>query len=173
MVDRACVTSVMRTYYSFQAPKSSDRSYNWQLVGLWSWAELAIGIIVGCLPFTPKFVQHVGPKTLNILKIVFRPKVSPAHKQMTTTDKIPKENSMATYERPFAKYNVGSSIANSVTDPYVPQTRLHGDCLPLTANGSDSSRSMMIIVHEQTHSLGVKIAPGSESDDQEYGQNRV
>ena len=30
--------------------------------GLWSGAELSIGIIVGCFPVMPRFFQHVGPK---------------------------------------------------------------------------------------------------------------
>ena len=60
----------MRTYYSYQVPKSFDKSYNLELMGLWGWAELAIGIIVGCLPVTPKFFQHVGPKVLNVFASV-------------------------------------------------------------------------------------------------------
>ncbi len=31
-------------------------------MGLWTWAEITTGIIVSCLPTTPKFFQHFGPK---------------------------------------------------------------------------------------------------------------
>ena len=31
-------------------------------MGLWAYAEIAIGIIVTCLPISPRFFQFVGPK---------------------------------------------------------------------------------------------------------------
>ena len=31
-------------------------------MGLWTYAELATGVIVSCLPVIPKFFQHVGPR---------------------------------------------------------------------------------------------------------------
>lgn len=31
-------------------------------MGLWTWAEITTGIIISCLPTTPKFFLHAGPK---------------------------------------------------------------------------------------------------------------
>ncbi len=31
-------------------------------MGFWSYAELATGVIISCLPVIPKFFQHVGPR---------------------------------------------------------------------------------------------------------------
>lgn len=31
-------------------------------MGMWTCAELSIGIIISCLPVIPKFFQHIGPK---------------------------------------------------------------------------------------------------------------
>ncbi len=31
-------------------------------MGLWTYAELATGVVVSCLPVIPKFFQHIGPR---------------------------------------------------------------------------------------------------------------
>ena len=167
------MTSVVRTYYSYQVPKSSDKSYNLELMGLWGWAELAIGIIVGCLPVAPKFFQHVGPKVFNVFTFVTKSDVqsdmSPTY-DSKTTDEIPKTYSVTKFQRPFARYNVGSNTSESFTDPYYPQTRLDSDQLHLTASEHDSPRSRFTIAHEPTQSLGFIVA--SKPGDLESGSNR-
>ena len=165
------MTSVVRTYYSYQVPKSFDKSYNLELMGLWGWAELAIGIIVGCLPVAPKFFRHVGPKVLNTFAFVSKSDVqsdmSPTNGSKTA-DEIPKTYSFTKFHRPFARYNVGSNISESFTDPCYPQTRLDSDHLHLTANQLDSTRSKFTIAHEPTQSLGIIAASGP--DDLETGR---
>ena len=167
------MTSVVRTYYSYQVPKSSDKSYNLELMGLWGWAELAIGIIVGCLPIAPKFFRHVGPKVFNVFAFVSKPDVqsdmSPTY-DSKTTDEILKTCSFAKSQRPLARYNVGSNISKSLTDPYYPQTRVDSDHLHLTANEIESTRSKFTVVQEPNQSLGV-IAT-SRPGDLESGSNR-
>ena len=39
------------------------------LVGIWAWAEMAVGIIVSCLPIMPKFFQHFNPKVRKLLSV--------------------------------------------------------------------------------------------------------
>ena len=58
----ACVTSILRTYYTWKVVKNPDISYNIIVMGLWTLAEIATGIIVSCLPVFPKFVRHAGPQ---------------------------------------------------------------------------------------------------------------
>lgn len=57
----ACVTSVLRTYYTWKVVKEPDVSYNMILMGLWTLAEVATGIIISCLPVLPRFFRHAGP----------------------------------------------------------------------------------------------------------------
>ena len=41
---------------------SPDITYLVVPMGLWSFAELATGVIISCLPVIPRFFQHVGPR---------------------------------------------------------------------------------------------------------------
>ena len=48
---------------------SGDTNYNLiYLMSFWSWAELAAGIIISCLPAIHKFWQHIAPITGTFLK---------------------------------------------------------------------------------------------------------
>ena len=58
----ACITSVLRTYYTWKIVQSPDISYNMVPMGMWTYAELSTGIVISCLPVIPKFFQHVGPQ---------------------------------------------------------------------------------------------------------------
>lgn len=136
------------------------------LMGLWGWAELAIGIIVGCLPVMPKFFQHIGPKVLKTLSFSSKHEMSLAH-GLKNTQKTPKAKAFTKTQRPFAKY-VGPSICESSTDPYSPHAQLHGDYV--MPDKFDSQLPQAFIAHETTQLPGVIIA--TRRDDLEYGQNR-
>ena len=56
------MASILRTHYNLKLYYSEDVSYNLGKMGLWTYAEIAIGIIVSCLPVLPRFFQHFGPK---------------------------------------------------------------------------------------------------------------
>ncbi|KAK0511236.1 hypothetical protein JMJ35_005809 [Cladonia borealis] len=58
----ACITSILRTYYTWKIVTSPDITYHMAQMGLWTYAELATGVIISCLPVIPKFFQHVGGK---------------------------------------------------------------------------------------------------------------
>ncbi len=58
----ACVTSVLRTYYTWKVVNEPDVSYNIVVMGLWTLAEVATGVIVSCLPVLPRFFRDIGPK---------------------------------------------------------------------------------------------------------------
>lgn len=60
----ACITSIMRTYYTFKYIPSKDFSFHLLLPGLWAWGELSMGTIVFCMPVLPKFWQHAHTKLL-------------------------------------------------------------------------------------------------------------
>ena len=121
----ACVTSILRTYYTWRTVKSSDTSWELLLMGLWSWAELSIGIIVGCLPALSKFFQHIGPKIHGSISGVL-PGSEPCAAMDTS-----KAKALARVKKPFAKYGVGASVSDSWNDPYSPSAQLHDDYLVL------------------------------------------
>lgn len=136
-------------------------------MGLWGWAELAIGIIVGCLPIMPKFFQHVGPKVFKTLSFGSQNKISPVQ-GLKDTNKQAKANAFTKTQRPFARY-IGPSVSDSLTDPYSPQTQLHDDCLSL--NKLESSLPQVFIANETIQRPGVIVA--TRRDDLECGQDML
>ena len=72
----ACVTSVLRTYYTWKVGSQPDVSYNIAKMGLWTLAEVAIGVIVSCLPVLPRFVRDVGPKLRRAFSIRTKPSLN-------------------------------------------------------------------------------------------------
>ena len=69
----ACVTSILRTYYTWKVDSEPDVSYNIVEMGLWTLAEVAIGVIVSCLPVLPRFFQDIGPKVCRAFSIETKP----------------------------------------------------------------------------------------------------
>lgn len=68
----ACITSILRTHYTWKLVQSPDISYNGVRMGMWTYAELSSGIVISCLPVIPKFFQHVGPKLSSALLTTFK-----------------------------------------------------------------------------------------------------
>ncbi|ERF70422.1 hypothetical protein EPUS_04700 [Endocarpon pusillum Z07020] len=68
----ACVTSIMRTYYTWKVLKSPDVSYNVIIMGYWTIAEITTGIVVSCLPVMPKLFHHYTSKFYHSRKPNFR-----------------------------------------------------------------------------------------------------
>ena len=161
------MTSIVRTYYSFQVPKSSDRTYKLELMGLWGWAELTIGIIVGCLPVLPKFIHHIGATVSRTFSSTSEDGVSAAH-GLINRNQPPKANAFTKIQRSFANH-IGSSISESSIDTYSPQALLHGEYL--TSNKYDSLSLSAITTHEPTHPPSVVIA--TRRDDLAYGEKMI
>ena len=55
---RACIASIFRTVYGFKLAQGPDVSFNVVVLALGGLTELAIGIVVACLPVLPRFFQH-------------------------------------------------------------------------------------------------------------------
>ena len=55
---RACIASIFRTIYSFRLAQGPDVSFNVVVLALGGLTELAIGVVVACLPVLPRFFQH-------------------------------------------------------------------------------------------------------------------
>ena len=153
--------SIMRTYYIWQLAESRDKSYMLAAFGLWSDAELSVGVFIGCTPVMPRFFQHVGPKVSEAFSI--RPKAVNAighdPKDRSRTHTI---NIIAKTKNPFAKYKFGSIITQSNIDPYA---QLHSEYH--TLNESEALQSQAIQVFAPTQAPGTGIA--TRRDDLEYG----
>ena len=115
----ACVTSILRSYYTWRTIESPDTSWELLPMGLWAWAELSIGMIVVCLPVFPKFFNHIGTK-------VHRgsPGSGPA-RESSAAAKSPKVKLLARVKRPFA------SVSDSWNGQYSPRTQLHDEYVSL------------------------------------------
>lgn len=130
-------------------------------MGYWTWTELSIGIIVGCLPTMPKFCQHVGPK-------IRRRSAGPGPEYGSSVDvDTPKVNVLARFQRPFAKHGVGLSVTNSRNNSYI--TRAEPRCEYLTLTEVDPSPRQGSGFSESTEYSSKGAA--TMKDDLEYGQN--
>lgn len=58
----ACLTSILRTEASFRIVGKHDQTYELIPLAFWSDAEMASGIICGCMPVVPQFFRHLMPK---------------------------------------------------------------------------------------------------------------
>ena len=153
--------SIMRTYYTWEIAKSSDKSYVLAKFGLWSDGEFAVGIIVGCFPTMPKFFQHVGPEFSKFFSWRSKSASNQAHDPRSRS-KTSKTNVLPKIKHPFAKYRSKSDIAESGDDAY---SQLHGEYYTLEESETSKSRSKMTFAPFQTSDVGI----ATRRNDLEYG----
>lgn len=58
----ACVCSIIRLSFAIRLYETTDITYYSWLTGLWTYPEMASGILVACLPVSPKFFQALNEK---------------------------------------------------------------------------------------------------------------
>ena len=160
----ACVTSILRTYYTWQTVEASDTSWELLPMGFWTWAELSVGIIVGCLPALPKFFQHIGPRFYRSLSWN-----SSGGKSSAATN-TPQLNVLARVKRPFAKYGVTPSVSDSWIDPYISRTQLRDEYLVL--DGFDPAVPQVATIIAPTECYSGEVIT-TVRNDLEYGQQRT
>lgn len=159
-LNSASVASILRTYYTWRVVENPDVSWEIFPVGLWSWAELSIGIIVGCLPTLPKFFQHIGTK--------FYRSTSGSGRESSAADYASKLNVFARAQRPFARYGVGRRVSDFRAEPYNPRPQSLDEYLIL--EGFDASPTQVRSSITPTGWRGQGIATARE--DLEYAQGR-
>ena len=153
--------SIVRTYYAWQLAASPDKSYLLAEYGLCSYVELSVGVLIGCFPIMPKFFQHIGPKINEGL--TFRLKA--ASKNGDNLDHIsmtPESYTFNKTKNPFAKYNAGSSVLESCTDPYAQFQGEH-----CSWNESAASQPQATTSFAPIPVSGATVA--TKRDDLEYG----
>ena len=110
----ACITSILRTYYTWKIAQSPDVSYNMVPMGMWTYAELSTGIVISCLPVIPKFFQHVGPKVSSAFSLRFKSTTGPGHESSSRqpSDTVRAEN----LKLPSFKHTFTSFVTNTEKD---------------------------------------------------------
>lgn len=153
--------SIMRTYFIWQLAESRDKSYMLAAFGLWSDAELSVGLLIGCCPVMPRFFQHVRPKLSEAFSL--SPKsVSNLSHHPKGRSKTPTMNARAKIKSPLAKYKFGSVIAESITDPY---TQLHAEYYTLSESEASQRQAISAFAPAQVPDAGIATRRG----DLEYG----
>ena len=154
MRPRVCLTSILRTYYTWRFVDSPDKSYEAARLGLWCTAELAVGIITGCLPTMPRFVQHAGPKLHSVFSSLESKRMSDSSRKFTST-------TLSKIKAPFSKRSTGLSTSNADTSPYASQP--HGEYCMLDEIGTWQH-------HAKRNSIPVPSGgAATRRDDLEYG----
>ena len=134
---RACITSILRTYYTWKIINSPDITYNMIIMGLWAYAEITIGIVVSCLPVVPKFFKHIGPKIYATFSLgsmpgtLLRPK-------LRSTDKT---NTSSRIRQHFTKRSGGNRIPETWNDSYHSKVELKGEYITLDEYDMRQSKS--------------------------------
>ena len=122
--DSACLASILRTYHIWQQFNTYDASWQLGRLAPWTWAELSIGIVVGCLPSLPKFFGHIGPK-------IYRRVSGTGSGREINAAHVPKSKALNKVKRPFGKYGFGSIVSDPSDNPNIPRAQLHDRYLVL------------------------------------------
>ena len=157
MTPSACLTSIMRTYATWRFVESPDKSYEFGRFGLWSTAELPVGIITGCLPAMPKFVQHIGPKLQGVFSTLGSTPASDSSKTFTST-------TLSKIKAPFSKRSTELSTSDTDTPSYTSQP--HGEYYMLDKLGASQ---------HQPDRNSIPVPSGGAAtrrDDLEYGHEK-
>lgn len=151
----------MRTYFIWQLAESSDKSYMLAAFGLWSDAELSVGLLIGCCPVMPRFFQHVRPKLSEAFSFSPRSVSNPSHHPKGRS-KTPTVNGRVRIQNAFAKYRFGSVIAESDIEPYTQQ---HAEYYTLIESEASQRQAVSAFAPTQASDAGIATRRG----DLEYG----
>ena len=134
----------MRTYAAWQVAQQDDTSYYITMMGIWSWGEIAAGILVSCFPVIPKFFHHFEPKIFAILPSTFKSRASSGH--ISESKKVaPKIEGLSKFRQHLSKLGGGESIPQQWEDPYNTQAPLDGDYVTLDDLDQTSTRSAKLL----------------------------
>ena len=157
--NRACVASIIRTYYTWQMFESYDLSWGLGPMGLCAWAEVSIGIMAGCLPSLPRFLKHVGPKIYRCICGTGSGRGSNA------VPHPPRSDTVDRVKTPFAKYGFGTSVSDPLDDLSIPSPQPHNVYLILGGVDASPLREMNL-----SATVGQPGGTATARDALEYGQ---
>lgn len=129
------MVSIVRAYYTWVVDNGTDKSYGLGIENICAAAELAIGIIVGCLPIMPKFLQHASVKLSKAFSFASRSTIKARqgidHESNGQSD-TPKAKTLTSLRRSFAKYKAGADVTESWNGHYHSRPENYGDHITLT-----------------------------------------
>lgn len=109
------------------------------LVGLWAQAEIATGILVGCLPVTPRFVQYFGPKIYKTLSFISR-STQKSDKNSGSKDRTRKKKGLSFLKPASIKHTLGlNSFPETWAHPFSTKVRLDDDLVTLDEYNTTTS----------------------------------
>ena len=124
------MVSVLRTYYTFKVYQQSNVSYNVAILGIWTEAELTIGIIVSCLPVVPRFFQHFGPKVYETLSFWWN-SGSTSGRKAHSTGPLSGIKSSWVLKLPFSERDGRNNTSVQWTGPWSSHSELNGEHMNL------------------------------------------
>ena len=160
------MTSILRTYYAWEIVQSRDISYNVCKMGFWTFAEIAIGIIVSCMPVLPKFFRHFGPKLYGAIISKSKSDSNP-ELRCPSSVVIEKPRNLANSKKHFPIGSQESDISYMWSESYQPLAEVKREYITLNAHDATLLR------RGTTSDLTPKIARGTATrrDDLESGQD--
>ena len=154
------MASILRTYYTWQLTASGDIAWELIPMGLWTWTEISVGIIVGCLPALPKFFHHIGPK-------IYRSSSGRGlGRESSIANSAPKGNVLIREKGSFAKYGAGPSVSDPWNYPHASPAQLHEGYLVLDEFDAWPPRETTSNIETEWPGQGI----ATTRDDLEHGQ---
>lgn len=84
-----CISSIMHLVTSVASAKSPDKTYYLFPVAMWTIAEIASGIVCGCLITIPHFFRHFAPKIVSKFTSLTRSSSTPQTKTISKPKPAP------------------------------------------------------------------------------------
>ena len=162
------MTSILRTYYTWKVVESTDASFNFVVVGLWTWAEMTSGILVSCLPVTPRFFQHLGSKFSSSLTYRFAPGSNIGVNTETTGSKN-KEGFNKQFKRHLNQSPTSIKNSNTYNNTYQSQVPQYGEYITL----GEYDKTMPIGSANSERKLLPTRSHSTEQDDLEVGKDAL
>ena len=153
----------MRTYYTWTLVNSPDFSHDVVIMGLWTYAEIAIGIVVSCLPVLPRFFQHFGPKVYGTFSFRAKSRTQSGHRS-DTTGNTGETKVLSNFKRPFAKRSDGSRTSETWND-----SRIQSEAGYITLNEIDTMPPEVATMSASAYKPADRLA--TRRDDLENGQH--
>ncbi|KAG6993742.1 hypothetical protein G7Y79_00051g086620 [Physcia stellaris] len=146
----ACVTSILRAYYASEIVKSHDISWNVSKMGLWTFAEVAIGTVVCCAPVLPKFFRHFGSKLYGTFSSKTKSGKDAQPQYSHTVVPGQKSESSGPFKKLPSMDGGSSGLFEAKDLSYPSSAMVKGDYLTVDSYDKMSTRGNNVISHEDS-----------------------
>lgn len=160
----ACIVSIVRTYYTFKLVNSGDVTHNVVLLGFWSHAEIAIGIMISCFPVLPRLIQVFHSRARDAFSSRFK------DSEMSFRETLTSRFSLAS-----ANCDRGKKSSGGLADPYHSRTENSKKNSPSQEQKSTQSESHsgISLSRESLMSTPDRSAPRGENRNVKQPQGHI